>query len=472
MVAIVASGWIITLGLVWAYVLALFWLLRSGKMEKWNLSLFLGFILMIRTQRGRNALDWIAKPRRFWNLFGDFGIILTLGGMALMTFFILLTVRIVLDPASGVEPLAASEILVIPGVNPFVPLWYGIIALIVTLVVHEGGHGVLARANDLKVKSLGLLYLIVPIGAFVEPDEEELGRTSRRKRLRVFGAGATVNIVLSVLVLAAIGGMVAAAQPHEGVPVQSVTQDGGAEAVGIEPGDLITSLGGVATPTVDLFRSQMEGVAPGDTLDVTTRDGGAFAVTATSRWSSLSEDQRQQVIELTPEGSAYCTAVFDREYTSGGACAADLEANPLLGIQIFDAELAQSVFTNPFGNGGANFAFLIQLPIQEIRGAPVMSVYFPAFFETPVAEELFWPAVNTLFWIFWINLLVGLTNILPMLPLDGGHMFRDAVAGVVEKAKPNMETAKRDRIVGKSATIVSLLIFGSIILQIIGPRFI
>lgn len=466
------NGWIITLGLVWAYVLALFWLIRSGKMEKWNMSLFLGFILMIRTHRGRDTLERIARPRRFWNLFGDFGILLTLGGMVLMTFFILLTVFIVLDPASGVEPLAGNEILVIPGINPFVPLWYGIIALIVTLVVHEGGHGVLARANDLRVKSLGLLYLIVPIGAFVEPDEEELGQTTRRKRLRVFGAGATVNIVLSVLVLAALGAMVGSAQVHDGVPVQSITEDGGAEAAGIEPGDMIVSVAGTPTPTIDDFRLVMDGVGPGDTLAVTTRDGTEHTVTATSRWDTLGETERQQVIQLTPEGAAYCEAVFGRTYDDGAACAADLEADPLVGIQIFDAHLVQGAFTEPWGNGGASFAFLIQLPIQEIRGTPVMGVYLPAFYETPVAGEVFWPAVSTLFWIFWINLLVGLTNILPMLPLDGGHMFRDAVAGVVEKVRPNLEQARRDRIVGRSATVVSLLIFGSIILQIVGPRLV
>ncbi len=464
------SGWAITLGLVWAYVLVLFWLLRSGKMEKWNLSLFLGFILMIRTKHGRGTLNAVARPKRFWNLFGDVGVVLSFVGMALMTFLILLTVRLVLDPAVDIEPLSGSEILVIPGVNPFVPLWYGIIALIVTLVVHEGGHGVLARANDLKVKSLGLLYLIVPIGAFVEPDEEEMAKTSRRKRLRVFAAGATVNIVLAVLILAALGGLVAAATPVSGVPVQSITEGGGAEAAGIEPGDVLVSVDGMALADVGAFRTAMEDVTPGDALAVTTADGGAHEVLVGSRWDSLDEAARQQVIELTEEGAAYCEAVFGRTYTSGARCAEDLEADPLLGIQIFNTELVQGIFTDPWSDG-VRFVALIQLPINEIRGQPVMGVYMPAFLETPFEDSLYWPLFNTLFWVFWINLLVGLTNILPMLPLDGGHMFRDGVAGLVEKVRPNIEQARRDRIVGRSATAVSLLIFAAILLQIFAPRF-
>ncbi len=468
----VVNGWLITAALVWAYVILLFWLLRSGKMEQWNLSLFMGFILMIRTQKGRGTLDVIARPKRLWNIFGDFGIAMTLVGMVLMTALILLAVAVVLDPANDVEPLKGSEILVIPGVNPFVPLWYGIIALIITLVVHEGGHGVLARANNLKVKSLGLLYVIVPIGAFVEPDEEEMAVATRRKRLRVFAAGATVNIVVAALVLAAMGGMAGNVEAHDGVPVQSVTKDGGAEAGGIMGGDVLVAIDGAALVSVDDFRTRMESVHPGDTLNVTTRDGTTQSITVTSRWDVLTEPQRQDVIALTPAGNETCELSFGKTYTSGAQCAEDLQNAPLVGIQIFDAELIQGLFTDPFDNSGTNLLALIQLPIFEIRGTPVMGVYLPAFFETPFENDVFWPLFQTLFWVFWINLLVGLTNILPMLPLDGGHIFRDAVGGIVEKARPQMERARRDRIVGRSASIVSLMIFAAIILQIVGPRFI
>jgi membrane-associated protease RseP (regulator of RpoE activity) len=68
--------------------------------------------------------------------------------------------------------------------------------------------------------------------------------------------------------------------------------------------------------------------------------------------------------------------------------------------------------------------------------------------------------------------MVGLTNILPMLPLDGGHIFRDAVGGLVQKVRPAMEAAKRERLVSWTAGAMSLLILGAFILQILGPRLV
>ena len=62
-----------------------------------------------------------------------------------------------------------EAMLPIPGINPILPLEYVVyilIAFIVAIIVHEFSHGILTFASKLKVKSLGLLYLVIPIGAF------------------------------------------------------------------------------------------------------------------------------------------------------------------------------------------------------------------------------------------------------------------------------------------------------------------
>ncbi|HEX2066541.1 MAG TPA: site-2 protease family protein, partial [Candidatus Thermoplasmatota archaeon] len=207
------EGVYVALGLLAAYLALVVWLVQTGRLQRWNLSLMLGVILMVRTQRGKGLLDVLARPRRLWNAFADAGTVVTLAGMALMTLVFAWSVWFSLQPGSGLQPLGASEILVIPGVNPFVPLWYGLVALIFTLVVHEGGHGILARANQMRVKSMGLLVAVVPIGAFVEPDDEDLRLASRRRRLRVFAAGPTVNLTFAVLALVGFSAMVGAATP-------------------------------------------------------------------------------------------------------------------------------------------------------------------------------------------------------------------------------------------------------------------
>ena len=39
--------------------------------------------------------------------------------------------------------------------------------------------------------------------------------------------------------------------------------------------------------------------------------------------------------------------------------------------------------------------------------------------------------VNLLFWLIWVNILLGLTNLFPMIPFDGGHLFKDIVHGIM-----------------------------------------
>jgi Zn-dependent protease len=87
---------------------------------------------------------------------------------------------------------------VIPGVN--IPLMAGMAALVILLVIHEASHGVLARIAGVKLKSVGLLLFgIIPIGAFVEPDEKRIKLLGRSKQTRIFSAGIAANLIATVV---------------------------------------------------------------------------------------------------------------------------------------------------------------------------------------------------------------------------------------------------------------------------------
>ena len=49
--------------------------------------------------------------------------------------------------------------------------------------------------------------------------------------------------------------------------------------------------------------------------------------------------------------------------------------------------------------------------------------------------EGFWIIVNAIYWIAWLNLMIGIFNILPMVPLDGGFLFNDAIRAVLSVLK-------------------------------------
>jgi membrane-associated protease RseP (regulator of RpoE activity) len=465
------DGWIILLGLLAAHVILVYFLVATGRLQKWNLSLFAGLILMIRTQRGKGALDAIARPRRLWNLIADLGIVITFVGMVLMTIFFLWSVWFAIQPRSGVPALGLSEIFVIPGVNPFVPLWYGLAALVITLVVHEGGHGVLARANGLKVKSLGLLYAIVPIGAFVEPDELDLKVAPRRVRLRVFGAGPAVNLAFALIFLLVFAGLVGATTAKPGVWVGATTRGEPFEVAGIHGGDIISSVDGQPMQGWEDFRSFMNGTHPGQTLSIGLTDGRTVGVNATSPWATLNDAEHYNVTAGTAEGVAICHYFLGSEAPTGGDCAEALQRKAWVGVQVSQAA-AFSFLSHPFEGGGAPILGLVSLPLEEVlAGQPVLTVYLPSFFATPFDATTFWILVNLSFWIFWINLMVGLTNILPMVPMDGGHIFREGVGGLLAKIKPAMPAERRDRLVTRTAAAMSITLLAAFLIEVLVPHF-
>jgi hypothetical protein len=58
------------------------------------------------------------------------------------------------NPGVGqaVRELGPGSILLLPGINPLLPIVYGWIAIIVAIAIHEGAHGVIARNGGLNVE--------------------------------------------------------------------------------------------------------------------------------------------------------------------------------------------------------------------------------------------------------------------------------------------------------------------------------
>ena len=93
--------------------------------------------------------------------------------------------------------LGPASYLLLPGINPMLPLFYGWFALVCAMVIHEGAHGIAARSLGFRVKSSGLLFfLFFPIGAFVDVDEKQIEKAKPKRALRVMAAGEGANIVI------------------------------------------------------------------------------------------------------------------------------------------------------------------------------------------------------------------------------------------------------------------------------------
>jgi membrane-associated protease RseP (regulator of RpoE activity) len=105
---------------------------------------------------------------------------------------------VVTSPSTPAIGILQSQI---PGVAPLIPgvtipLFAGIIALAILLVVHEFSHGILASLAKVRIKEIGvILFGIIPMGAFVEPDERQIRKLSVQKQDRVFIAGISANML-------------------------------------------------------------------------------------------------------------------------------------------------------------------------------------------------------------------------------------------------------------------------------------
>jgi membrane-associated protease RseP (regulator of RpoE activity) len=101
----------------------------------------------------------------------------------------------------GTDAIAKTEpggTLLLPGVT--IPFFEGVLAIVIIMAVHEGAHAILARIGRIKVLSSGIvLFGIIPVGAFVEPDEKQLEKMEKTKQTRVLVAGSSSNLIVSII---------------------------------------------------------------------------------------------------------------------------------------------------------------------------------------------------------------------------------------------------------------------------------
>jgi membrane-associated protease RseP (regulator of RpoE activity) len=208
-----------------------------------------GPITTLHTKRGRAFLDRLADRRRFWRAWANMGVGIALVVMVGMLLFLLLAAVNVANQPEGTPVQNPQNALVIPGVNEFLPLSVApeiILGLVLGMIVHEGGHGLLCRVEDIDIESMGLaLFTIIPIGAFVEPDEDSRAEADRGAQTRMFAAGVTNNFALTAITFALLfGPVVASIGVAPGVPVGDSLSGSAAAEADLGYGDRIVSING------------------------------------------------------------------------------------------------------------------------------------------------------------------------------------------------------------------------------------
>jgi len=438
---------LIAAGVIVLWSLGLYGLQRRGLLEPHGLTPSpppAGPFLMWKTTRGRELIDRLARPKRFWHFFGDLSIVLVAITMAGTTLLLLWEATLVQSSAVRANPPSPDLLLGLPGINPIIPLGYGIFGLAVAIILHEFSHGILSRVSRIRIRSLGLIFLVVPIGAFVEPEEDELRALPRRERARLYAAGPATNIILAIIFAVLFSSvMMASVTPvHDGVGIVGFTTDPSpAQAANMQAYTVITSVNGTEIRSYADFRNAMLLVRPGQNVTVETFDP---TTSATNTYH----------VTLIPEAGTN---------------------RPLLGIYAIDVSTDYyHPLTNPDRFGGVPGAILsyISLPFQGRAPIddPTVRFYRVGGPLAALPASLFWIFANTVYWLFWLNVMLGATNALPAVPLDGGYIFRDGIEGLVSRIRKGIPKEQRDRIVRSVSYTFAFLILGLVLWQLIGPR--
>jgi membrane-associated protease RseP (regulator of RpoE activity) len=327
--------------------------------------------------------------------------------------------------------------LLIPILNPFFPVTYGLIALIITLVIHEAGHGIVARVHNIRVESTGiLLFLGIPVGAFVNIEQELLEKASMKQKSAILTAGALNNMILAAISLIALYFVISTLTPiatsgesKTGVVVMSVNDGSLASKIGLSKESIIQTIAGQKVHGVDdlgnILRSNL-----GHNIPITWQDKTGQKITRS--------------ISLPP---------FASNRGILGIAITDLTPNPSLVLQRY-----KSAFTsNPIA--------LLAPPTlgQGMVVVPYSDLMAPKY-ESNILGSSFPIIANILFWIWFINFNVGIFNALPITFLDGGSWYSSLIESRTQKSKANM--------VKNASLLLSLIMIGIVIMSITLPYFI
>ncbi|HEY3955568.1 MAG TPA: site-2 protease family protein [Streptosporangiaceae bacterium] len=358
-----------------------------------------------------------------------------------------------------------------------------IVAISVSVILHEFGHFATAKAFKMKATQFFMGFgptlwsfrkgeteygiKAIPAGGFVkitgmtsmdEVDPEDEPRSFRRhpawQRIIVLVAGSTMHFLLAMILLLAIplGIGLQRLDPSStiGTVVNCVPKtdqsgcvkgepDSPAAQLGLKPGDKITGLAGRPVHTWAQFTTEIGQVKLGSRVAVTVQqDGREFTKTVqlaqTRQVGSNGKPGKSVAFLGVSQGAVFQTTGVGKAFSWAGSMFSQAVTGTASVVSTLPSAFS---FSHLFGADRG----------QTAAGQVTSIVGVGEITSDVVASAGGWQAkvYLVLLIVVSVNIFIGLLNLVPLLPLDGGHVaivlyekVRDLVARMRGRPAPGL----------------------------------
>lgn len=338
-------------------------------------------LFMRRTKRFSKLIDDIAlKSPRAWKIVGTIGVVVCIlimanGVYSMLYAAYLVSTGVITQPAVQIAlPIPSSQMTVGSGVIG-IPFWFWIIVIAIILIPHEAFHGIIARAEKIRLKDVGLMLFAIFPGAFVEPDDKQLEKAKLMTKLRIFAAGSFVNIAIGLFIVFLVQNLLWAPNLN-GIVITNVNETSPAAISGLMKGMVVQSIGerDMTMGFAD-YSSIMLLTSNSNTQDITTYLSSRLVASTLSYYSPGDN------ITIVADNKEYSITLVERP---------DVKGFPYIGI-------GSKLNVSDVG------LFEVVLPLLGLTSL--------------------------------LSILVGTFNILPMFPLDGGLIVKSIADRLIRNKK-------------------------------------
>jgi membrane-associated protease RseP (regulator of RpoE activity) len=387
-----------------------------------------------------------------------------------------------------------------------------ILGIVVMIFLHELGHFATAKWSGMKVTEFFIGFgpriwsfrrgetdyglKLLPAGAYVrivgmnnldETDPADEPRTYRQqsfpKRLLVVSAGSLMHFaqafVMLVLLLGVVGipggSLTDEASIERSWRVGSITGNSAAADAGLREGDRIVAFDGERVPTWGDVSSQIQSHDVGDEVTLLIeRDGERRTLTAElgRRPKRLGGDTGSPFLGLGPKypiervgfGSALVQAPGEMVSFTGDAIGAMVSFFSPNGLGDFADNVGRANDSSP-GSGGSSGSSGSESDGSENR---LISIVGAVRIGAQLSEN---GLSALLLFFFQINVFIGIFNMIPLPPLDGGHAAVAIYERVRSRAGRRYHADVAKLLPLTYAVVMGLVVLGvtSLYLDIVNP---